>query len=128
MNKFILAVDYDGTLFEGSYPEKGDPKTDVIDKVKEFKKYGAELALWTCREGKSLEEAVSRCKEQGLQFDAINGNTPFELEYMKKKLEEGEVFATRKIFASFYLDDKAYNIDFFLKIDAKATCESFSVQ
>ena len=36
---FILACDYDGTLFANSWPEKGKPKQDIIDKVKEFKKY-----------------------------------------------------------------------------------------
>ena len=33
---FKIAVDYDGTLFEGSWPEKGAPNQDVIDKVKGF--------------------------------------------------------------------------------------------
>jgi L-rhamnose isomerase len=122
---FILAVDYDGTLFEGSWPEKGAPRQDVIDKVKEFKAHGSEIALWTCREDKSLKEAIERCQEVGLEFDAINSNTPAELAYMKEKYKKGEVFALRKIFADFYLDDKAYNIDFFLKINVKATCDKF---
>jgi hypothetical protein len=122
---FILACDFDGTLFEGSWPDIGDPKNDVIEKVKEFKKHGAEIALWTCREGVSLEEAVKRCDEIGLEFDAVNENVPSQLAYMKKKAEEGEVFATRKIFADFYLDDKSYNIDFFLKINVKETCKRF---
>ncbi len=123
---FILSVDYDGTLFEGSWPEKGAPKQDVIDKVKEFKANKAELVLWTCREGKSLEEALTRCKEVGLEFDAVNANAPSQLEYMKEREAEGEIFALRKIFANFYLDDRAYNIDLFLKIDAKATCDRFN--
>jgi ribonucleotide monophosphatase NagD (HAD superfamily) len=123
---FILAIDYDGTLFTKSYPEKGEPIQKVIDKVKEFKKYGAEICLWTCREDISLKEAVERCKEVGLEFDAINDNAPSQKEYMKKKLEEGEIFATRKIFADFYLDDKSHNLEFFLKIDARATCESYN--
>jgi hypothetical protein len=121
---FILAVDFDGTLFEGSYPEKGEPKLDIIEKVKEFKKYGSEIILWTCREAKPLEEAIERCKEHGLEFDAINENTPSELAYMKEKYDnEGEIFATRKIYADFYLDDKSHNLDFFLDIHVQATCE-----
>jgi hypothetical protein len=124
---FILSCDYDGTLFSGSYPEKGEPKQDVIDKVKEFKNTGlCEIILWTCREDKSLEEALIRCKEVGLEFDAVNENAPSQLKYMEEKKKEGEIFATRKIFANFYLDDRSYNIDFFLKIDAKSTCERFN--
>lgn len=123
---FILSVDYDGTLFEGSWPEKGNPKMEIIDKVKQFKKHGAEIVLWTCREGKSLAEALKRCDELDLKFDAVNSNAPSELKYMKKKLKEkGEEFATRKIFADFYLDDHSNNLDFFLNIDVKATCDSF---
>jgi hypothetical protein len=121
---FILACDFDGTLFSGSYPEKGEPKLDIIEKVKEFKKYGSEIILWTCRESRPLEEAIERCKEYGLEFDAINENAPSELAYMKKKYSnEGEIFATRKIYADFYLDDKSHNLDFFLDIHVQATCE-----
>lgn len=123
---FILAVDFDGTLFEGSYPNKGEPKQDVIDKVKGFKKYGAEIVLWTCREGISLKEAMKRCAEVGLEFDAINENAPSQKEYMKRKEAEGEIVATRKIFADFYLDDRSHNIELFLKIDAKATCDLYA--
>jgi len=122
---FILAIDYDGTLFEGTWPQKGEPMQDIIDKVQAFKKNGAELVLWTCREGVSLEEATKRCKEIGLEFDAVNENVPSQLEYMKERAEHGEIFATRKIFADFYLDDKAMNLDFFRKINVKETCESY---
>jgi hypothetical protein len=85
-----------------------------------------EIALWTCREGKSLEEAVQRCKEQGLEFDAINDNTPQEKKYQEERAKEGEIFATRKIYADIYVDDKSPgSIEYFLKIDVKKTCENF---
>jgi len=123
---FILAVDYDGTLFNGSWPEGGSPKLDIVNKVKEFKKCGAEIVLWTCREGVSLEEALKRCKEEiDLEFDAVNLTAPSQVEYVKERLAEGEVFATRKIFANFYLDDRSHNLEFFLKINVKATCDRF---
>lgn len=124
---FIIAMDYDTTLFAGSFPELGEPIKEVIDKVKEFQATGlVEVALWTCREGKSLEEAVQRCKEQGLEFDAINENTPYELDYMERQKAKGNTFATRKIYADIYVDDKAPgSIDFFLKIDVQKTCNSF---
>ena len=122
---FILACDYDGTLYEGSWPDKGTPKQDIIDKVKEFKKYDAEIVLWTCREGISLDEAEKRCKEVGLEFDAVNVNSPSQLQYMADKAKDGEYFANRKIFADFYVDDRSGNLDIFLSIDAKATCDSY---
>lgn len=123
---FILACDYDDTLFSGGFPEKGEPKQEVIDKVKEFKNTGmCEIILWTCREGKALEEAVERCKEVGLEFDAINSNAPSSLKYMEERKKEGELLALRKVLADFYLDDKALNIHTFLKIDVKETCKRF---
>ena len=121
---FVLAVDYDGTVFSGAYPEKGDPVQDVIDKVKEFQNVeSCETVLWTCREGKSLEEAVKRCEEVGLKFDAINDNTSSVHEWIAAEAKEsGDTFASRKIFADYYVDDRAHNIDLFLTIDVKATC------
>jgi len=124
---FIISCDYDSTLFEKSYPEIGEPKKDVINKLKEFQATGlVECALWTCREGKALEEAVERCKEQGLTFDSINDNTPNQKEYMKKEAEKGNIFALRKIYADIYVDDKSPgSIEYFLKIDVTKTCENF---
>lgn len=124
---FNLAVDYDGTLFEGMYPEKGEPKLDVIAKTKEFIDAGAEVALWTCREGKALKEAVERCKEHGLIFTSVNDNTPSQHEYNRNlKMDGGEAFAQRKIYADLYVDDKAPgSIDFFLKINVKKTMKNF---
>ena len=122
---FILAVDYDGTLFEGSYPDKGAPKQDIIYKVKEFQNHGAEIVLWTCRGGKPLQEAVDRCMEEvGLEFDAINDNAPSNREWIEGERANGQEFCDKKIFANFYVDDRAKNLDIFLRIDVEKTCES----
>ncbi len=124
---FILAIDYDDTLFEGGVHKKGPAKMDIINHIKEFKKYGAELALWTCREGTQLEEAIKRCKDEaGLEFDSINSNTPATVKYVNEVIaKEGNILASRKILADFYLDDKALNLEIFLKIKPKETCEQF---
>ena len=120
---FVLAVDYDETLFESAFPKKGSPKEDIISKVKEFKNAGAEIALWTCREGDSLKEAVESCSEQGLEFDAVNENVPSVKSYIKEK---DDVLAQHKILADFYVDDKALNLDTFLAINVEKTCQSFA--
>ena len=118
---FILAVDYDGTCVNDEFPGHGGFKEDIINKIKEFKKYGAELILWTCREGKELDGAVENCKKAGLEFDAINENTPGTKKWLS---EEGQPLS-RKVHADFYLDDKAMNLDIFLNIDVEATCKNF---
>ena len=45
---------------------------------------------------------------------------------MEEQRKQGNIFALRKIFADFYLDDGAYNLDFFLKIDIEETCKRFA--
>jgi hypothetical protein len=124
---YIIAVDYDGTLFEGDYPKIGNPIIEVIEKTKEFQQNGAELVLWTCREGLYLHEAIVRCREVGLEFDAINDNTASQMKFMQHKLKtEGNVFCHRKIFADIYVDDRSPgSIDYFLKMVVKFTCDKF---
>ena len=126
--KYIAAIDYDGTLFTKSWPELGEPRQEVIKKVKEFKKAGADIVLWTCREGKSLQEALSRCSTEGLEFVSVNENSPSAKEYQDSQLEaNGDVFGLRKIYADIYVDDKSPgSIEHFLNLDAKKEVEKRS--
>ena len=132
---FILAIDYDGTLFEGvifenDHPSGGFPVQLVIVQAKEFKKYGAELILWTCREGGILQEALNRCKQFGLEFDAVNSNAPSQAIYMQAALKnQGAMFAHRKIFADIYVDDRSPgSIEHFLKMNAQVTCANYKIE
>ena len=95
----IIAVDFDGTLCTNNWPDIGKPNLSFIEWLKQKKRDGAKLILWTCRDGDILNQAVAWCKEQGLYFDAINDNIP----------EATNKFGTnsRKIFANVYFDDKA---------------------
>lgn len=94
----IIAVDFDGTLCTNDYPEIGEPNLDVINYLKEQKKEGAKLILWTCRRGVFLTKAEEWCADKGLTFDSINENLP----------EVIKIFGsdTRKIFANEYIDDR----------------------
>lgn len=97
----ILAVDFDGTLCEAAWPEIGKPIEKNIEYVKEKKKEGWKLILWTNRVEDKLEEAITWCGENDIYFDAINENLP----------EVIEAFCNdpRKIYATIYLDDRALN-------------------
>jgi len=124
---FVIAADFDDTIFKNAWHTKGEPNQEVIDKLKEFKKFGAEIALWTCREGTKLKEAVQKCKDVGLELDSINENTPSTKVTIKEMAKEwgDEPFAESKILANFYLDDRAYNIEFFLQINVEQTCKNY---
>ena len=97
MNK-IIAVDFDGTLFETEYPTILRPILPVLHLARERKARGDKLILWTCREGKELDGAVEMCRNYGLEFDAVNDNLP----EMKEKWGNNP----RKVAADEYWDDR----------------------
>lgn len=95
----IIAVDFDGTLCENSFPEIGRPNLELIRKLKANRNNGDKLILWTCRTHEDLAKAIAWCNGHGLFFDAINENLPEIL-----ALFGGD---SRKIFADVYIDDRS---------------------
>lgn len=102
ISKSVYAIDFDGTLCENQYPQIGSPKPEVIEYVKNLKRQGNIIILWTCRTGKALEDAVSWCKDKGIEFDKVNENVK---EVIKEYSED-----SRKILADYYVDDKAISV------------------
>ena len=98
-----IAIDFDGTLCyqDAPYPEIGSPRLAVIEAAKRRRSAGCGLILWTCREGKALEQAIQWCHEYGLDFDVVNDSLP----------DWKEAYGTnpRKIGATEYWDDKSVN-------------------
>ena len=92
-----IAVDFDGTIVEHQYPEIGKEKLFAFQTLKELEKRGARIILWTFRTGRELEEAVSFCRQNGVEFYAVNKNYPEEI------VDET---VSRKIDADIYIDDK----------------------
>ena len=99
--KKVIAVDFDGTLFEDAWPDIGKPNWSVIRRAKAEQAAGAKLILWTCREGEKLTAALKACVDVGLQFDVVNEN-------LKDLIDEWNT-DPRKIGATEYWDDKAQN-------------------
>ena len=97
--KTYIAVDFDGTLCESEWPNIGMAKRDMIDALLELQERGAVIILWTCREGKLLDQAVEWLAKQGLKPDYINDNA----EYLVKKWGSN----TRKVGADYYIDDRS---------------------
>lgn len=96
-DKLIIAIDFDGTVVEDAYPKIGKPKLFAFETLLRLKKDGHRLILWTYRSGQRLEEAVEFCKENGLEFYAVNKSFPEEqLDYTK----------SRKIHADIFIDDR----------------------
>ena len=89
----------------------GKPKVKTIELIKRLKQDGHQIILWTCREGKALDEAVQWCKIHGLTFDTINENVQESKEWYKSN---GLPYDnTRKVYADVYIDDKAVSAESF---------------
>lgn len=100
MNDFTgikIAVDFDGTIVEHEYPEIGKEKLFAFQTLKELNKLGASLILWTFRTGKELDDAVEFCRQNGVEFYAVNKSYPEEI------FDES---VSRKINADIFIDDK----------------------
>lgn len=92
-----IAVDFDGTIVDHEYPGIGREKLFAFRTLKELEKRGARLILWTFRTGKELEEAVDYCRQNGIEFYAVNKNYPEEM------INEN---TGRKIDADIFIDDR----------------------
>ena len=97
-NGLTIAVDFDGTIVEHKYPEIGDEMMFAFQTLKLLQQKGHKLILWTYREGEMLQEAVDYCKENGLEFYAINRSYPEE--------EFNPGTSSRKIDADIFIDDR----------------------
>jgi hydroxymethylpyrimidine pyrophosphatase-like HAD family hydrolase len=92
-----IAVDFDGTIVDHEYPAIGKEKLFAFQTLKELERKGALLILWTFRHGTELNEAVEYCRQNGLEFYAINKNYPEEV---------FDGTTSRKINADIYIDDR----------------------
>ncbi|MBR1495216.1 MAG: hypothetical protein IJ601_09250 [Acidaminococcaceae bacterium] len=95
----VFAIDFDGTLSFGKYPDTGPANEGLINFLVTRKKKGDKLILWTCREGEFLQRAIDFCRNNGLEFDAVNDNLPENIAQYGVN--------SRKISCDFYIDDKA---------------------
>lgn len=106
MIKIIIAVDFDGVIVENRFPSIGRPHIGVINALIERRKKGDKLILWTCRCGQQLTDAVSFCRNMGLEFDAVNENLQMMID--KYGLD------SRKVFADCYIDDRNKDTEWLL--------------
>ncbi len=99
----IYAVDFDGTLSFGEWPEVGPINRRLADYLIRRRMLGDKVILWTCRAGRPLADAVNFCREYGLLFDAVNDNLPEIVEQYGSN--------SRKITCDVYIDDRAFHVD-----------------
>jgi len=96
-NTRTIAVDFDGTIVEHAYPEIGDEMLFAFDTLKALQEKGHRLILWTFRDGQYLMDAVDYCKENGIEFFAVNQSFAEE---------EYDLSISRKIQCDLFIDDR----------------------
>ena len=99
----ILAIDFDGTISLGRWPEVGPANDRLISYLLDRKRYGDKLILWTCRAGAALDAAIAFCAQHGLHFDAVNDNLP--------EIVERYGSNSRKITCDYYIDDRSLTVE-----------------
>lgn len=93
-----ISIDFDGTIVEHRYPEIGRERPFAVQTIKRLAADGHQLILNTVREGELLDAAVAWCERRGVEFYAVNKNSPDET-------YESPGY-TRKIVADYYIDDR----------------------
>ena len=119
MRNFVVCVDFDDTLFSGSWDTVGTPVMPVILQTKKFCDHpNCSVILWTCREERLLADAIKRCEKFGIKFDAVNTDTFESLQWNMTNFGMLGRCGGRKVFADLYVDDKSPgSIVYFLSLD-----------
>ena len=94
-----IAIDFDGTIVEDEYPKIGKPKLFAFETLLKLQEKGHRLILWTFRNGITLEKAIQYCKDNGVNFYAINKSF---------QEEEFDPNFSRKINADIFIDDRNF--------------------
>lgn len=101
----LIAVDFDGTIADGEFPDIGPPLPGAFETMRDLAKAGHRLILHTCRTNSSpdgrnhLDEAVAYCAARGVQFRSVNAN--HEEDWYYPGVPNGP-----KPMADVYIDDK----------------------
>lgn len=91
--RLSFAFDFDDTI----YNPKDGINQDTVEVMKYLKKKGHLVILYTCRDSKSLDEAIDILKKNKVSFDAINENPDFST-------------GSRKMYADLTIDNRAINV------------------
>ena len=115
----VIAVDFDGTICKQVYPGVGEPLEGAFEVLKELQAAGHKLILLTCREDvpfqinkRHLTQAVELCRENGIEFIAVN-ETPPEYDCRYEDAEKHGMICIecghtglRKALADIYIEDR----------------------
>ena len=92
----IIAVDFDGTIFDDRYPDIGDAIPGAIAAINDLYYAGFCIVINSCRVGEFEQDMVRWLDTQMVRYSQINKNCPALI-----RKYSGD---TRKISATIYID------------------------
>ncbi len=97
----IFAIDFDGTITDGQFPQMGNIRPDAARVIQRLVIAGHSVIIWTCRpiNEKGVMEMEKWLEEKGVPYHGINENA-----------REIKFTTGQKIYADVYIDDR--NIEF----------------
>mgnify|MGYP003580060400 CR=1 FL=1 len=96
-----FAIDFDGTIAYDDYPNVGNLNPGAKYVMKKIKELGGEIAIWTCRTDKAMQDAKDFLDKNNIPYDYFNSPFPHNV-------NEYGGDHSRKIFADVYIDDRAF--------------------
>jgi uncharacterized HAD superfamily protein len=93
-----IAIDFDGTICEQSFPKVGALRKDADVYIRKLKEDGHTIIINTCRSGKYEGMAQDFLEDKKIPYHYINSNLPELIEFYNQDC--------RKISADLYIDDK----------------------
>ena len=97
MKNSTIAVDFDGTVVDHTYPEVGEDVPNAVRVLKQLIKNGNKIVLFTMRSGKELQDAVEWFEKNDIELYGINNN-PTQHNWTDSP----------KAYANLYIDDSAF--------------------
>ena len=99
MKRYILGIDFDGTIVVHKFPRIGDPVPGALTTIRELQNNGHEVFLWTMRGYQDnypnvLEDAKSYLRRNGIEMDGYNESP-------------AQFSSSNKQYAHLYIDDAA---------------------
>jgi len=99
-----VAVDFDGTLDHGVYPDVFALDEFALSVLSEYQARGGKVILWTVRCGVPLDLAIAALADHGFKPDVVNDNLPGAEIWLDRC---GADELSRKVYADVYIDDRA---------------------
>ncbi|WP_372712959.1 HAD hydrolase family protein [Ilyobacter sp.] len=92
----IVAIDFDGTIVDSSFPDIGEIKPNAERVIKRLFGEGHKIIIWTCRpvNNKGMEEMKKWLNFKDIPYHKINEN-----------IDGIKITTSNKVFADVYIDD-----------------------